>query len=69
MRGGGGGLVGSDVSPYQRWHLINGNLILEMSREEVVVFHELLYNRITQPGAPSPGIPQSEVIELLEDEF
>lgn len=30
--------VTSDDSPSQRWRLINGNLILEMSREEVVFF-------------------------------
>lgn len=42
-------LVKSDDAPFQQWHLINGNLISGMSREEVVFFHELLYNRITQP--------------------
>lgn len=35
---GGGTPVTSDDSLSQRWRLINGNLILEMSREEVVFF-------------------------------
>lgn len=33
-----GTLVKSDDALLQRWHLINGNLILGMSREEVVFF-------------------------------
>lgn len=46
--------VKSDEAPFQQWHLINWNLISGMSREEVVFFHELLYNRITQPEGQMP---------------
>lgn len=75
--GGGGGVVGgtpvtSDDSPslpavaFNQWKSYFGD-----EQRGSCFFHELLYNRITQPEspvAPSLGIPQTGVIDSFQDE-
>lgn len=70
--GGWGTPVTSDDSPslpavaFNQWKSYFGD-----EQRGSCFFHELLYNRITQPEspvAPSLGIPQTDVIDSFQDE-